>query len=170
MNRLLILCYLTQTNYFYFVDHCWPEVILVKFILFNPGYLPVSNFWFSLDFRIENCTFTGKGFHYIPWHGHHFVHLKDIICFQHVLKSFSLTSDLENWVTWVQTLNYKYLWLPNWIWTGGQVKSQKSTMPLYRKNAINSTCLLQDTSLSTLWIMSNKKHHPADDILNYCLK
>ena len=34
-----------------------------------------------------------------------------------------------------------------------------------QENAIDSSCFLQDT----LSIISNKKNHPVDDILNCCL-
>ena len=82
---------------------CWPEVkpesslfMLVKrwlwwkLILFCPGYLPVS---FELSgapqnsaMKISPLPVTGS----TAFHGHHFMHLKNIIWFQHVLKSFGL--------------------------------------------------------------------------------
>ena len=72
-----------------FAFHVCHAVILVK-IYFISSWIHAGKFRAfdsSQIFALKFVLLPVKGS--IAFHGHHFVHLKDKICFQHVLKSFS---------------------------------------------------------------------------------
>ena len=54
------------------------------------------------------------------------------------------------------------------VWGGTGNKAHSLLFHCIGKNAIDNTCLLQDTSPFILQIISNKKHHPV--ALNCCIR